>query len=61
LAGITGQSMLSDIGFFPEILTSFYRTTTYHCETIYDLMIDFDFWCLTPLSAIFQLYHGDQF
>ena len=19
-----------------------------------------DFWCLTPLSAIFQLYHGDQ-
>ena len=19
------------------------------------------FWCLTPLSAIFQLYHGDQF
>jgi hypothetical protein len=21
----------------------------------------FDFWCLTPLSAIFQLYHGDKF
>ena len=20
-----------------------------------------DFWCLLPLSAIFQLYHGDQF
>ena len=20
-----------------------------------------EFWCLTPLSAIFQLYHGDQF
>jgi E3 ubiquitin-protein ligase mind-bomb len=20
-----------------------------------------DFWCLTPRSAIFQLYHGDQF
>ena len=20
-----------------------------------------DFWCLQPLSAIFQLYHGDQF
>jgi hypothetical protein len=25
----------------------------------YDRFIDF--WCLTPLSAIFQLYHGDQF
>ena len=25
-------------------------------------MIDFFyFWCLTPLSAIFQLFHGDQF
>ena len=21
----------------------------------------FDFWCLTPLSVIFQLYHGDHF
>jgi hypothetical protein len=21
----------------------------------------FGFWCLTPLSAIFQLYHDDQF
>ena len=20
-----------------------------------------DFWCFTPLSAVFQLYHGDQF
>ena len=25
------------------------------------LTILFDFWCLTPLSAIFQLYHSDQF
>jgi hypothetical protein len=24
-------------------------------------LIWFDFWCLTPLSAIYQLYHGDQF
>ena len=22
---------------------------------------EFEFWCLTSLSAIFQLYHGDQF
>jgi hypothetical protein len=22
---------------------------------------EFEFWCLTPLAAIFQLYHGDQF
>jgi hypothetical protein len=33
--------------------------------TIIDLFCDnefeFEFWCLTPLSAIFQLYHGDQF
>jgi hypothetical protein len=24
-------------------------------------MNEFEFWCLTPLSALFQLYHGDQF
>jgi len=24
-------------------------------------LILFDLLCLTPLSAIFQLYHGDQF
>jgi len=27
---------------------------------VLDWKIDW-FWCLTPLSAIFQLYHGDQF
>ena len=26
-----------------------------------DLMFFIDFWCLTPLSAMFQLDHGDQF
>jgi len=25
------------------------------------LNFEFEFLCLTPLSAIFQLYHGDQF
>jgi hypothetical protein len=25
------------------------------------LILIFDFWYLMPLSAIFQLYHGDQF
>jgi hypothetical protein len=25
-------------------------------EQVFDWLIDF--WCLTPLSAIFQLYHG---
>ena len=24
-------------------------------------LIWFDFWCLMPFSAIFQLFHGDQF
>jgi len=24
-------------------------------------MNEFEFWCLTPLSAIFQLYYIDQF
>ena len=27
----------------------------------HEFEIELEFWCLTPLSAIFQLYHGDQF
>ena len=26
-----------------------------------NLNLNLEFWCLLPLSAIFQLYHGDQF
>ena len=29
-------------------------------ETCY-IEFEFEFWCSTPISAIFQLYHGDQF
>jgi len=29
--------------------------------TLFSVMIWFDLLCLPPLSAIFQLYHGDQF
>ena len=25
------------------------------------IQLNLNFWCLTPLSEIFQLYHGDQF
>jgi hypothetical protein len=24
-------------------------------------LIGVDFWCLTPLSAVFQLFHGEEF
>jgi len=34
-------------------------TLTFTCFSKLDLI--FDFWCLMPLSEIFQLYHGDQF
>ena len=29
--------------------------------TYLEFEFEFEFWCLLPLSEIFQLYHGDQF
>ena len=45
---------------FPYRMTfaSFNSNTTGVTNGLIDF---FDFWCLMPLSAIFQLYHGDQF
>jgi hypothetical protein len=31
------------------------------CGRLIKLLLMIDLLCLTPLSAIFQLYHGDQF
>ena len=44
-----------------EILCPHYIIFTFADEPLVPRLIDFDFWCLTPLSAISQLYHGDQF
>jgi hypothetical protein len=30
-----------------------------HKTLLKEFEIEFEYWCLTPLSAIFQLYHGD--
>ena len=46
-----------------NIFLTFIRPTLeYACE-VWDGCFEqlIYFWCLTPLSAIFQLYHGDQF
>ena len=37
------------------------RPTLYLKLYVLHDLISFDFWRLTSLSAIFQLYHGDQF
>ena len=38
-----------------------YSSENETCYIKYEFEFEFEFWCLTPLSAIFQLYHGDQF
>ena len=49
---------LSTIHFtlFPAWPAQFY----WYAFKVYDLIL-LDLWCLASLSAIFQLYHGDQF
>jgi len=39
------------------------KKPTTHSQTILhvEFEFEFEFLCLTPLSAIYQLYHGDQF
>jgi hypothetical protein len=44
-----------------SILMSFLLSLNHDLTLIENILI-FWFWlCLTPLTAIFQLYHGDQF
>ena len=48
---------------------SFLSFWSLHCLSFFELRIlittfgmnEFEFWCLPPLSTIFQLYHGNQF
>jgi hypothetical protein len=53
--------------FFINIIYALFNTTEIQYQLFPPLIYPeniwwwFDFWCLTPLSAVFQLYHGDQF
>jgi hypothetical protein len=48
-----------DLGLMLFYLCGFYLSL--HCAFLLVFWIDWFFGVLTPLSAIFQLYHGDQF
>ena len=46
------------------ILSKSRKILTLSRQRLHTVLTEFDwliFWCLMPLSAIFQLYHGDQF
>ena len=45
--------------FFSFFVACFCLITGTLC--IFCCNLNLNFWCFTPLSAIFQLYHGDQF
>jgi len=46
---------------FHSLCIVLWGKSTNHSYIVCMVRFDFDFWCLMPLSAIFQLYHDDQF
>jgi hypothetical protein len=43
------------------IVVDIYFSSEFKTSILLNVELDLDLLCLTPLSAIFQLYHGDQF
>ena len=46
---------------FHSLCIVLWGKSTNHSYIVCIVRFDFDFWCLMPLSSIFQLYHDDQF
>ena len=65
LTFVSGQIKLVGQCSYYSIVTSNFGKTLLFVRVILFIEVNiyfiFYFWCLTPLSAIFQLYHGDQF